>query len=469
MKRRTFIKAAAAATASLSLTHLSACKLSSKVDVVVIGAGLSGLSAARELVKNDVSVLVVEARSRVGGRTYNQPVNTSGAIIDGGGQWVGPTQSEILALAGELKITIFDTWNEGEAVGLFEGQRLVGTELDSDPETVEDLERVIGLINEMVATVPLQAPWDAVNANSWDAQYLGDWLDENTRMQGARDELEAGVASILDAASSQISLLWFLFYVRSAGSYQVLQSIEGGAQQYRFVEGAQQISIRMAQELGKRRIILGEPVQQIASDQEHVYVQLSSGIVEAKQVIVAMMPADAEKITFSPPLPHARSSLQTNWATSSGFKIHIVYPSAFWREAGLSGQATTDTGVSSVFDNSPASGTPGILIVFAEAGQLPNDKMQRMQQVVGTLVQLFGNEAATPVEYIEMDWAKETFTEGCESPLGINVLTRYGHALRPPTGRIYWAGTEAALVWNGYMEGAIRAGKQAAVNVIAGL
>ncbi|NOX92314.1 MAG: hypothetical protein GXP18_07665 [Gammaproteobacteria bacterium] len=118
--------------------------------------------------------------------------------------------------------------------------------------------------------------------------------------------------------------MWFLFYVHSAGSYQVLQSIEGEVQQYRFVEGAQQISIRMAQELGARRMLLGEPVQQITSDQEHVYVQLNCGIVEAKQIIVAMMPADADKITFSPPLPQARSGLQTNWATSSGFKINLV-------------------------------------------------------------------------------------------------------------------------------------------------
>jgi len=469
MKRRTFIKAAAAATTSLGLAHLSACDSLSEVDVVVVGAGLSGLSAARELVKNNISVLVVEARSRVGGRTYNQPANTSGAIIDGGGQWVGPTQSEILALARELKIDIFDTWNEGEAVGLFEGQRFVGSELNAAPEAVEDLERVIGLINEMAATVPLHAPWEAVNASHWDTQYLGDWLDANTLTQDARSELEVGIDSILDAPASQISLLWFLFYVRSAGSYQVLQSIEGGAQQYRFVDGAQQLSIRMAQELGTRRILLGEPVQQIASDQAHVYVQLNHGIVEAKQAIVAMMPADADKISFSPPLPQARSNLQANWATSSGFKIHIIYPSAFWREAGLSGQATTDTGAGSVFDNSPASGAPGILVVFADAGQLPNDKIQRMQQVVSTLIQLFGNEAAAPVEYIEMDWAKEKFTRGCESPLGINVLTRYGHALRLSTGRIHWAGTETSLVWNGYMEGAIRAGKQTAANVIAEL
>lgn len=104
--------------------------------------------------------------------------------------------------------------------------------------------------------------------------------------------------------------------------------------------------------------------------------------------------------------------------TSAGFKIHIVYATAFWRKAGLSGQAITDTGVGSIFDNSPESGTPGILIVFADAAQLPVDKIQRMQQVIDTLVQLFGNEAAAAVEYIELDWAKEKFTEGCESPLG---------------------------------------------------
>jgi len=495
MKRRIFLKAATVATTSLSLSQLNACGSSSnssadtsqgqnqnlngsettininsdsqmEFDVVVIGAGLSGLCAARKLVENDVSVLVVEARSRVGGRTYNQPVATKDAIIEGGGQWVGSTQTEILALARELDIGVFNTWNTGETVGLFEGYRLIGAELNSTPEEVNDLNRVIALIDKMAVTVPLNNPWEAVNALSWDAQYLGDWLDANTLTQTARLELESGVSSILAASSSRISLLWFLFYIHSAGGYNILQSIEGGAQQSRFLGGSQQISLKLAQDLGKRQIIFDEEVKQINEDDEHIYVQLKNQKVKADHVIIAMMPADANKIAFTPPLPPMRSNLQKNWATSSGFKIHIVYPTAFWRDAGLSGQAFTDTGVSSVFDNSQPSGSPGSLIIFAERDMLPGDKKLRMQQIVTTLVQLFGNEAASPVEYIELDWAEEKFTQGCESPLGLNVLTEYGRALRPSVGRVHWAGTETSSVWNGYMEGAVRAGKKAAAEII---
>jgi monoamine oxidase len=194
--------------------------------------------------------------------------------------------------------------------------------------------------------------------------------------------------------------------------------------------------------------------------------------VTAARVIVAVPPTLAGRITYDPPLPAVRDQLTQRVPAGSVIKCHAVYDTPFWREAGLTGQATGDRGpVKVVFDNSPPAGSPGVLLAFLEgkAARRLNrvGPAERRDAVLGSLVDFFGPHAAKPVEYVELDWSEEEWTRGCYGahfPPG--VWTQYGPALRAPVGRIHWAGAETATVWSGYMDGAVQSGERAAAEVL---
>jgi monoamine oxidase len=156
-------------------------------------------------------------------------------------------------------------------------------------------------------------------------------------------------------------------------------------------------------------------------------------------------------------------------------KVQCLYPDPFWRAAGLTGQATSDSGaVRITFDNSPEQGTPGVLLGFidGEQGRIwgRQSRENRRAAVLDRLVRYFGKEAGNPIEYMEQCWAEEEYIRGGYAgymPPG--VWTAYGAALREPIGPIHWAGTETATVWSGYMDGALQSGERAAAEVAADL
>jgi monoamine oxidase len=214
-------------------------------------------------------------------------------------------------------------------------------------------------------------------------------------------------------------------------------------------------------------LYLSSPVKKIDdTGTERVEVESKRVQVAARRAVVAMMPADTRRIDFAPPLPAARKGLAKGWKGEPGFKVNVVYPKAFWREDGLSGLAVSDRGpVGVTFDNSPSSGTPGILLGFVDKGKLPKDAAGRRKAILDDLVALFGKGAKEPTDYFENDWSGEEWTAGCVSPLPVGVLTEFGKALRAPVGRVHWAGTETSEVWCGYMDGAIRSGLRVADEV----
>lgn len=446
-----------------------------RADVAIVGAGLAGLSAARRLAAAGVEVVVLEARDRVGGRTYTRPAS-DGTLLDLGGQWIGPTQHRIGALAGEVGAATFKTYDTGLNVSFQNGVRATysGAIPTVDPQVGGDIIEALLTLNLMAQEVPLEAPWLASSAAEWDAQTVATWLRDNVPSAGARQLMELGVQAVFSAEARDLSLLHFLFYVHSGGSLTDLLGVTGGAQESRFVHGAQSVANAVAATLGER-IILGAPVHTIAQDERGVRVAAAGVTVAAERAIVAFPPPLAGRIRYSPPLPGLRDQLTQRTPMGSVYKVHCLYETPFWRDEGLTGQVSSDAGpVRITFDNSPPSGKPGVLLGFVEGDEArwwarhPAD--ERREAVLACLAGYFGARAAKPREYVEISWAEEEWTRGCYAAyMPTGVWTQYGEALRTPIGRLHWAGTETATVWNGYMDGAVQSGERAADEVLATL
>jgi len=447
-----------------------------KVDVAVVGAGLAGLAAARELRAAGRSVLVLEARDRVGGRTLNAAIG-DGAVVELGAQWVGPTQDRIIGLIAELGLETFPTYASGASLFERAGRlgRYEGTIPKVNPIGLAEVGIVLRRLNAMSRSVPPQAPWRAPKAASWDGQTFETWMRRNVRTAVARDILRLAIIGVWAAEPRDVSLLHVLFYIRSAGSIELLTDTEGGAQQDRVVGGTQLISLRMAEELGPGAIVLETPVRRIAHGPDGVEVGSDRITVRASRVIVAVPPTLAGRIAYAPALPAIRDGLSQRMAQGSVVKCMAVYERPFWRDQGLSGAITSVSGPVSVgFDNSPPAGTPGVLLGFLEGGAaraaMDLERDERRRIVAGCFARLFGAEAAEPIGYVDQAWGAEEWSRGCYGgfmPPG--AWSDHGAALREPIGPIHWAGAETATVWNGYMDGAVGSGRDAARTVLGEL
>jgi monoamine oxidase len=440
-----------------------------EADLVVVGAGLAGLAAAREGAGSGVSVVVVEARDRVGGRVLNHDIG-GGAVVEVGGQWIGPTQDRLAALAKELSVETFPTFGEGENVIEYSGslRRYSGTIPRINPLVLLDVERAQRRLNRLARRVPLEAPWRAADAPRLDAQTPAAWMRRNLATRPGRAMLQLGIEAVWAAQPEEMSLLHLLFCIHSAGSLELLFDTEGGAQQDRFVGGSQVVPLRMAEQLGAERLVLGAPTRRIEHGPDGVMVHAAGAVARGRRAIVALAPTLAGRIAYDPPLPGYRDQLTQRMQLGTVAKCIAIYDEPFWRAEGLSGQGTSDTGpVKVTYDNSPPDGSPGVLLGFIEGrharelGRIGG--AERRTAVVDCFARLFGPRAARPASYVERLWAEEEWSRGCyggHMPTG--AWTSYGPALREPVGPLHWAGAEYATVWNGYMEGAVRSGQRTA-------
>ena len=468
-----------ASDASASTSHPK------KADVVVVGGGLSGLSAARTIAHAGHSVIVLEARERVGGRTWNRPI-TGGAYIDAGAEFVGPTQDRIKALAKAVGVETFPTYNSGSNVYWKDGKRETYAAsgptgvAPPDPTLLPDILQVIERLNLMAEQINVEAPWEAKEAEEWDSQTFYTWVKANEVNPEFQRLAGTAIEAIFGQESRDLSLLYVLFYLAASGDEthpgtfeRNFQTAEG-AQEERFVGGSQQISLKVAAELG-RNVVLNAAVRGITQEAKGVKVQLEKGHITAKQAIVAMPPALAGRLDYEPLLPVLRDQLTQRAPMGSYAKVDVVYDEPFWRGEGLTGQTVSLNGpVRVTFDSTPVEGSPGVLLGFIGGADARSwyglSEEQRRQAVIANFTDYFGEKAANPLEYVENAWAEERFTRGDPvAGLGPGTLLDFGAALRQPCGRIHWAGTETSDYWVGYMDGAVRSGERAAAEVLAEL
>jgi monoamine oxidase len=445
-----------------------------QTDVIVIGAGLAGLSAARTLVEAGKSVVVLEARDRVGGRTEGGELE--GAPVELGGTWLGEGHTEMYDLVETLGLATFPTWNDaGQLVLNLGGKKSAlantkGATPKLNPIALADLAQGLLRYERLARSIDPAKPWSHKKAEELDGQTWESWIRRNLRTATGRSYFRTMAEALYSADSSDLSLLHTLFYTRSNGDLETLASTDRGAQKDRVVGGSVLVAQRLAESLDVR---LNSPVARIEQDDKGVTVTTRGNkAFAASQVIVAIPPTLSGRIDYAPLLPAWRDQLTQRTPAGTVIKCFAAYPTPFWRNDGWNGQAISDEGpVKITFDVSPPDAEVGVLLGFVEGSEARRwqrlSDEERRRQVLASFARYFGPEAARPTSYLEKDWSAEEFTRGCYGAhFGPGTWTSYGDILREPVGRIHWAGAEYAVEWNGYMEGAVRSGRATAAEVL---
>jgi monoamine oxidase len=440
----------------------------SNADVVVVGAGFAGLSAARELVRLGYDVVVLEGRDRVGGRSSTTTI--AGVPVDLGGTFVGPTQDAVIELAAELGCKTVPTYSRGKNLIKWRGR--VRSYRSTIPRLsmleLFDVSRIQWRFERLSRRVSVAEPWAAPTAENLDEMTLDRWL-RSLHAGASTRELMAIMSRVTwGCEPDEVSMLHAVRYVKAAGGLDRMLDVAGGAQQDRFPGGTQQIALKMAEALGDR-VRRSTVVARIERHSDGtITVSSGHGGVTAKAVVVAIAPAHRAAIDFSPALPPEYEKLAEHWPQGKLSKAYAAYETPFWRANGCSGEALSDEGpVFITFDVSPDEKAPGVLLGFTDARTFdPLPPEQRRERALAGFAALFGEEALAPIDYIDHCWGAEEFAPGGPTaavPPG--SWTTYGPWLRKPVDGIFWAGTETADEWTGFLDGAVRSGKRVAAEV----
>ncbi|WP_104992202.1 flavin monoamine oxidase family protein [Deinococcus sp. NW-56] len=443
-----------------------------ETDVLVVGAGLAGLTAAHRLTGAGCRVRVLEARDRVGGRTHTVRLPVAGVGVDLGGQWVGPNQPHVMALIRELRLEVYPTYDDGDHLAHLRGRtrRYRGLVPPLPPQVLLDYARVVARFEALARQIPRDAPWSAPDAAALDAQTFESWIIRHARTPQTRALLRLYAGAVFSADAAEFSLLHALTYTAHGGGIEGHTLTRGHALQDRVLGGAQGLAQRLADGLPDVR--LGSPVMRVRQDAWGVTLETPGGEHHAPHAVLAVPPALLAGVPFDPPLPARRAQLQQRLPMGAVVKFLAVYDRPFWREAGLSGQSLSDRGpVTVTFDTSPPQGTPGVLLGFIEGGEaralMEAGEARRRELALESLARLFGPQARTPLETAESGWMADPYSGGCYGALfGPGTWTGYGPALREPVGRLHWAGAETARTWMNYMDGAVESGERAAGEVL---
>lgn len=457
------------------------------VDVVVVGAGLAGLTAAIDLQGAGLRVRVLEATAQAGGRLRRTRLEWpgGGTWVDLGGQWVGPTQRRMLARLDRAGLKRFPSPHRGETVLHFGGERCTfsgffqgfpeGQPPGIPPQDWADAMAALERFNTLAAGLPADGhPHTAPGAAELDQLSFQDWIAANTHTPFARWYFAyfcRAVGFLGPAEPEQVSLLHVLWGQRSApqAEHPEDELIHGGA-------GA--LLPPLLHQLGPGTVQLDEPVQRILQESAPdggapwpVRVESARASHPCRAVIVAMPPSQAAAVAFSPALPADRQALQEGMRMGRCAKVLVAYSSPWWRRHGLSGIGIGDLPTLELCaDSSDPREEEGVLAAFVvghrHSAWSVLEAEQRRRAVLADLVALFGPEAATPQAYREQDWTQEPFVGGAYAAwMPPGLWSTAGEALRRPHGRVHWAGTETATRWAGFFDGAVRSGEEAAEQV----
>jgi putrescine oxidase len=450
-------------------------------DVVIVGAGATGLTAATRLKAAGRSVIVLEARDRIGGRLWTDHIE--GQLYEIGGQWVSPDQTALIETLAELGLQTYSRYREGESVYVGAdgaAHRFTGDIFPAGEHTEAEIERLIAVLDALVAETDPAAPWEHPRAAEFDRIPFRLWLEQQSDDAEARDNIALFIAgAMLTKPPHAFSLLQALLMAASAGSFSNLVDADFILDK-RVVGGLQQVPLKLAEALGPDDVRLGQPVRRIEWSvgtelgvRPGVRVVTDELEVVAAHVIVAVPPNLYDRIEYAPPLPRLRQQLQQHQSLGLVIKVHATYDTPFWRASGLSGTAFSPYQlVHEAYDNSNHGESQGTLVGFVSDEKadalLKLADEERRERILASLAAYYGPEALTPRVYYESDWAAEEWTQGAYAgSFDIGGLTRYGALQLEPVGPIRFGSSDLAAEGYQHVDGAIRVGRRLASEILA--
>ena len=446
---------------------------SHEADVIIVGAGISGMIAARRVLEAGLTPLVLEADERVGGRILTEEV-IPGVPIELGAQWIGDTHQRMFRLAAELGVETYPQYDQGET-----SYELVGSGVLRENDfharfalELKELELVLRRLDVLAAEVPVEAPWQAPRATEWDAITAGAWYDAQGLSVVARTLLEICTVGILAVPTAEVSFLHLLFTIQTCGvTSEIFAESEGGAQTTRFVGGTSEIPNRLAALIADH-IVLEAPVQLIEHTADSVTVHCRGGrVARGRRVIVAISPTLAGRIMYDPPLSGVRDQLTQRLPNGSAMKAFFVYDEPFWRADGFNGQLISDVGPARMSNDTCIPGDDhGVILLFLEGDEAAPSAGSRGRAPGGDdrgVGAPLRRRPRSPSTTSTGNGRTGSGRAAATTPTTARMCGRNtGHALTVPIGPIHWASTDTATYWSAYMEGAVDAGERAAQEVI---